>query len=74
MYYSREYSALYRVAEENLIQLAERRGFVWLLLVVLTASLLLFSSLILKKKKVYLLILLGAGKLNWRLEVPQEKH
>lgn len=28
---------LYRLAEKNLIQLAEKRGFVWLVLVVLTA-------------------------------------
>lgn len=57
---------LYRVAEENLIQLSERRAFFWLLFSVSTHSLLLFSSLSVKKKGH--LFVRGWYKLNWRLE------
>ena len=42
---------LYRVAEENLIQLSERRGFVWPLFSGSTHSLPLFSSLSVKKER-----------------------
>ena len=66
MDYSRKYSVLYRVAEENLTQLAERRAFLWPVLEVLTAYSFLQVWLWKKKKDTHLV---GAGKLNWRLEV-----